>query len=427
MLINFKGRDLNIIFTSKETILNLAEVKEESIRKLLSDDDLSKLEKYHTSARVIALNTTFYIEEVGVILTYTSVSYLKGFLDLIKYDGYVESELSVVEKLTSLGYTITPKPASRFYKNVHHDILVDNKVVVEISSEFDETSYNKRRSNANFSGYSFVNVQNDISQDELESKIRGAMSEYPKFKENADKFAEILSTLDSKDWIDRDKSLIKFKCINSSDTPIHFDDNCLIISDNKDSLRGYEKSGSILYTWQQGEIEDLSSISSIVILDNLELSNHVLRGLAEEVGCKWVSSDSVLLAELLLLISKIEKDKSVTIYYEEKLFDSIVSVLRYSTKDGGENVVTMNFSEFYPMYKSRFSRVNFYKDMLHIVHRAETIDGSEIIWRFKDLNDLFDSIPRANRQKVRYVPFFKALLETIPHSRIFIGDEEVKP
>lgn len=71
--------------------------------------------------------------------------------------------------------------------------------------------------------------------------------------------------------------------------------------------------------------------------------------------------------------------------------------------------------------------MNFYKDMINIVHRAEILNGNEIVWKFKDWEDVYHSIKRENPAPSRYTAVFKAIKEAIPDSRIFIGNEEFNP
>lgn len=199
---------------------------------------------------------------------------------------------------------------------------------------------------------------------------------------------------------------------------------------NKMKARGYTEGEHFYLTyWQSGKTRATNEFidsTDVFLFEGLYLPNYVIEDINLSLNSTSITAKDVFLSEFIQAVyrTRIRKGEPVAVHYTDELFDSMVSALQYFAKDESEDIVRIHFSEFYPLYKSHFSRVNFYKDMVNIVDRAETSNGEEIVWRFKDWEDVYNSIKRENPAPSRYSACFNSILAAIPNSKIFIGDEE---
>lgn len=400
----FKGIELDIFLVPKDTIKNLLSNNDSSIRQIITEEELNKLDDYHTTAKYIILSSSVYLKEFNSILTYIPVGYYKSFLDLIKNDGYVDSELEVVRKLTELGYEVTPKPQARFDKNVHHDLLVNGKVVVEVSSESDDKSYDVRKSVANFGGYSFVNVDSDISSEELKAKIEKALSEYETFSGNMEEFKEILESVSNSEPLKLfDSTLVKFRLLEEFD---HSTDNqCLAIFDNDEILQGLSKIKNLkMHKWKQGHLEDYSNVDSILVLDRLHMHQSRVVDVREELNNTEVSIDKLMISELLFILkrTRIRRGEPIKVYVSQEVADYCLQAQLYF----GCSLEVLDPKLFYVYYKDHL-RKNYFEDLAEATLAGKLVKLDRM--EFESKQELFDIVPRARNAMEKYEPFFSAM------------------
>ena len=402
----FKGIDLDILLVPKDTIKNLLSNNDSSIKQIITEEELDKLDDYHTTAKYVILSSSVYLKEFNSILTYTPVGYYKSFLDLIKNSGYVDSELEVVRKLTELGYEVTPKPQARFDKNVHHDLLVNGKVVVEVSSESDDKSYDVRKSVANFGGYSFVNVDSDISSEELKAKIEKALSEYEFFNKNMEEFKEILEAVSNSEPFQLfDSTLVKFRQIEEFD--LSTDNQCLAIFDNDEILQGLSKVKNLkTYKWKQGHLEDYSTVDSILVLDRLHMHQSRVVDAREELNNTEVSIDKLMISELLFVLkrTRIRRGETIKVYVSQEVADYCLQAQLYF----GCSLEVLDPKFFYMYYKP-FLRKNHFEDLAKLAELGFLKSMTKL--EFSSLQELFNIGLRSNRKLQDYRKLFESLKE----------------
>lgn len=402
----FKGIELYIFLVSKDTVKNLLSNNDSSIREIISEEELDRLDNYHTTAKYVILSSSVYLKDFNSILTYTPVGYYKSFLDLIKNNGYVDSELEVVRKLTELGYEVTPKPQARFDKNVHHDLLVNGKVVVEVSSESDDKSYDVRKSVANFGGYSFVNVDSDISFEELKIRIEKALSEYETFNGNMEEFKEILESVSNSEPFKLfDSTLVKFKLLEEFD--LSTDNQCLAIFDSDEILQGLSKVKNLkMHKWKQGYLEDYSNVDSILVLDRLHMHQSRIVDAREELNNTEVSIDKLMISELLFILkrTRIRRGEPIKVYVSQEVADYCLQAQLYF----GCSLEVLDPKLFYVYYKDHL-RKNFFEDLASAVLAGKLVSLDRM--EFESNSDLFDTIPRSKRETSRYTALFQGIKE----------------
>lgn len=406
MKTTFKGMDLDILLVPKDTIKNLLSNNDSSIKQIISEEELNQLDNYHTTAKYVIKSSSVYLKEFNSILTYTPVGYYKSFLDLIKNDGYVDSELEVVRKLTELGYEVTPKPQARFDKNVHHDLLVNGKVVVEVSSESDDKSYDVRKSVANFGGYSFVNIDSDISSEELNAKIEKALSEYEFFNKNMEEFKEILESVSNSEPFKLfDSTLVKFRQIEEFD--FSTDNQCLAIFDNDEILQGLSKVKNLkMHKWKQGYLDDYSDIESILLLDRLQMHQSRVVDAREELNNREISMENLMISELLFILrrTRIRRGEPIKVYVSQEVADYCLQAQLYF----GCSLEVLDPKLFYVYYKDHL-RKNFFEDLASAVLAGKLVSLDRM--EFESNSDLFDTIPRSKRETSRYTALFQGIKE----------------
>ena len=406
MKTTFKGMDLDILLVPKDIIKNLLSNNDYSIKQIISEEELNQLDNYHTTAKYVIKSSSVYLKEFNSILTYTPIGYYKSFLDLIKNNGYVDSELEVVRKLTELGYEVTPKPQARFDKNVHHDLLVNGKVVVEVSSESDDKSYDVRKSVANFGGYSFVNIDSDISSEELKAKIEKALSEYEFFNKNMEEFKEILESVSNSEPFKLfDSTLVKFRQIEEFD--FSTDNQCLAIFDNDEILQGLSKVKNLkMHKWKQGHLEDYSNVDSILVLDRLHMHQSRVVDAREELNNTEVSIDKLMISELLFILkrTRIRKGEPIKVYVSQEVADYCLQAQLYF----GCSLEVLDPKLFYVYYKDHL-RKNFFEDLASAVLAGKLVSLDRM--EFESNSDLFDTIPRSKRETSRYTALFQGIKE----------------
>ena len=404
MKTTFKGMDLDILLVPKDTIKNLLSNNDSSIKQIISEEELNQLDNYHTTAKYVIKSSSVYLKEFNSILTYTPVGYYKSFLDLIKNDGYVDSELEVVRKLTELGYEVTPKPQARFDKNVHHDLLVNGKVVVEVSSESDDKSYDVRKSVANFGGYSFVNIDSDISSEELNAKIEKALSEYEFFNKNMEEFKEILESVSNSEPFKLfDSTLVKFRQIEEFD--FSTDNQCLAIFDNDEILQGLSKVKNLkMHKWKQGYLDDYSDIESILLLDRLQMHQSRVVDAREELNNREISMENLMISELLFILrrTRIRRGEPIKVYVSQEVADYCLQAQLYF----GCSLEVLDPKLFYVYYKDHL-RKNFFEDLASAVLAGKLVSLDRM--EFESNSDLFDTIPRSKERQVDIPPYSKGL------------------
>ena len=406
MKTTFKDIELDIFLVSKETIKTLLSNNDSSIKQIITEEELDKLDDYHTTAKYIILSSSVYLKEFNSILTYTPVGYYKSFLDLIKNDGYVDSELEVVRKLTELGYEVTPKPQARFDKNVHHDLLVNGKVVVEVSSESDDKSYDVRKSVANFGEYSFVNIDSDISSEELKAKIEKALSEYEFFNKNMEEFKEILESVSNSEPFKLfDSTLVKFRQIEEFD--FSTDNQCLAIFDNDEILQGLSKVKNLkMHKWKQGHLEDYSNVDSILVLDRLHMHQSRVVDAREELNNTEVSIDKLMISELLFILkrTRIRRGEPIKVYVSQEVADYCLQAQLYF----GCSLEVLDPKFFYMYYKP-FLRKNHFEDLAKLAELGFLKSMTKL--EFSSLQELFNIGLRSNRKLQDYRKLFESLRE----------------
>lgn len=402
----FKDIELDIFLVSKEIIKSLLSSNDSSIRKIISEEELNSLENYHTTAKYVILSSSVYLEEFNSILTYTPVGYYKSFLDLIKNNGYVDSELEVVRKLTELGYEVTPKPQARFDKNVHHDLLVNGKVVVEVSSESDDKSYDVRRSVANFGGYSFVNVDSDISSEDLKTKIEKALAEYEIFNRNMEEFKEILESVSNSEPFKLfDSNLIRFKPLEEFD--FSTDNQCLAIFDDDEILQSLSKVKNLkIHKWKQGHLDDYSDVESILLLDKLQMHQSRVVDARQEMNNCEVSIEKLMISELLFILrrTRVRRGEPIKVYVSQEVADYCLQAQLYF----GCSLEVLDPKLFYVYYKDHL-RKNFFEDLASAVLAGKLVSLDRM--EFESNSDLFDTIPRSKRETSRYTALFQGIKE----------------
>lgn len=404
MKTTFKGMDLDILLVPKDTIKNLLSNNDSSIKQIISEEELNQLDNYHTTAKYVILSSSVYLEEFNSILTYTPVGYYKSFLDLIKNSGYVDSELEVVRKLTELGYEVTPKPQARFDKNVHHDLLVNGKVVVEVSSESDDKSYDVRRSVANFGGYSFVNVDSDISSEDLKTKIEKALAEYEIFNRNMEEFKEILESVSNSEPFKLfDSKLIRFKPLEEFD--LSTDNQCLAIFDDDEILQGLSKVKNLkIHKWKQGYLDDYSNVESILLLDKLQIHQSRVVDARQEMNNCEVSIEKLMISELLFILrrTRIRRGEPIKVYVSQEVADYCLQAQLYFRC----SLEVLDPKLFYVYYKDHL-RKNFFEDLASAVLAGKLVRLDRM--EFESKQELFDIVPRARNAMEKYEPFFSAM------------------
>lgn len=404
MKTTFKGMDLDILLVPKDTIKNLLSNNDSSIKQIISEEELNQLDNYHTTAKYVILSSSVYLEEFNSILTYTPVGYYKSFLDLIKNSGYVDSELEVVRKLTKLGYEVTPKPQARFDKNVHHDLLVNGKVVVEVSSESDDKSYDVRRSVANFGGYSFVNVDSDISSEDLKTKIEKALAEYEIFNRNMEEFKEILESVSNSEPFKLfDSNLIRFKPLEEFD--LSTDNQCLAIFDDDEILQGLSKVENLkIHKWKQGHLDDYSDVESILLLDKLQIHQSRVVDAREEMNNCEVSIEKLMISELLFILrrTRIRKGEPIKVYVSQEVADYCLQAQLYF----GCSLEVLDPKLFYVYYKDHL-RKNYFEDLAEATLAGKLVKLDRM--EFESKQELFDIVPRKTRAYQQYSAFFSAM------------------
>lgn len=404
MKTTFKDIELDIFLVSKDTIKSLLSNNNSSIKQIITEEELDKLNDYHTTAKYIILSSSVYLKDFNSILTYTPVGYYKSFLDLIKNNGYVDSELEVVRKLTELGYEVTPKPQARFDKNVHHDLLVNGKVVVEVSSDSDDKSYDVRKSVANFGGYSFVNVNSDISSEELKIRIEKALFEYETFNGNMEEFKEILESVSNSEPLKLfDSTLVKFRLLEEFD--LSTDNQCLAIFDNDEILQGLSKVKNLkMHKWKQGHLEDYSNVDSILVLDRLHMHQSRVVDAREELNNTEVSLDKLMISELLFILkrTRIRKGEPIKVYVSQEVADYCLQAQLYF----GCSLEVLDPKLFYVYYKDHL-RKNYFEDLAEATLAGKLVKLDRM--EFESKQELFDIVPRKTRAYQQYSAFFSAM------------------
>lgn len=247
-------------------------------------------------------------------------------------------------------------------------------------------------------------VIQDISSEDLKTKIEKALAEYEIFNRNMEEFKEILESVSNSEPFKLfDSNLIRFKPLEEFD--LSTDNQCLAIFDDDEILQGLSEVKNLkIHKWKQGHLDDYSNVESILLLDKLQIHQSRVVDARQEMNNCEVSIEKLMISELLFILrrTRIRRGEPIKVYVSQEVADYCLQAQLYF----GCSLEVLDPKLFYVYYKDHL-RKNYFEDLANVVLAGKLVRLDRM--EFESKQELFDIVPRARNAMEKYEPFFSAM------------------